>query len=253
MLDALHVAWYASLTAETVLLWRLFHLGLPLPWFKGYLAASLLQSAFFLIVAPRPNARAYDVVWIGSEPAMLLLVSFVSVEACRRIRESFPGIGRFGQWAIAVLSLLAALLCLASIGPDLHAADWHRPVLTWGILAKRVVSTIISLMLIAILGCVAVMRSRVPRNVLMHARLLSIFLAIPAVGVGLVALRIGSSRSASIGILFAITLCFAGWSLLLRRDGEDRPAPSRVVSNADLNTSGNRVRALVEALESALR
>src|ERR1700716_3762414 len=108
MPDALHVAWYASLTAESIVLWRLFHLGLPLPWFKVYLAASLLQSAFFLSVAPRPNARAYDAVWIGSEPVMLLLACCASVEACRRIRESFPGIGRFGQWAIAVLSVFAA-------------------------------------------------------------------------------------------------------------------------------------------------
>ena len=234
MLDALNVAWYASLTAESVLLWRLFHLGLPLPWFKGYLAASLLQSAFFLVVAPRPSARAYDAVWIGTEPVLLLLVCGAVTEACTRIRESFPGLGKFGQWAIAGLSLVAAVICLASIGPDVHAANWHRPVLTWAILAKRAISTIGSLVLLIVLVCLTITPSRIAPNVRMHTRLLCICLAIPAIGSCLLLLGIGSSRSVSIGMLSGVTLCFAGWSLLVRRDGEGRPAPPRVVPDADV-------------------
>jgi len=41
MYDVLNAAWYASLAAESILLWRLFYLRLPFPWFKVYLSFNL--------------------------------------------------------------------------------------------------------------------------------------------------------------------------------------------------------------------
>jgi hypothetical protein len=253
MPDALNAAWYASLAAESLLLWRLFHLRLPLPWFKGYLAVNLLQAMFFLILAPRPSARGYEAVWISSEPVLLLLMCAAAVEGCTRVRESFPGLGSFGRWIIAGFSVAAALICFASIGPDLHAANWQRPLLTWAILAKRAISTAGSLALAIVLGFLVFMHARIARNVLMHARLLCIYMAIPAIGSCLLLLNIGSSRSVSIGSLCAATLCFLGWSVLLSRKGEERPPPSRVATQEELDASWNAIRALVRAIDGVFR
>jgi hypothetical protein len=222
MLDALHVAWYASLAAESVVLWRLFQLRLPLAWFKVYLAANLLQSIFLLILAGRPTARGYEAVWVSSEPVLLLLVCGVAIEACTRIRENFPGLGRFGQYLIAGFSLLAAVLCYFSIGPELSGANWQHPLFTWAVLAKRWVSTVGAIVLFIVIVFVTITPSRIAPNVRTHAKLLCGYLAIPAIGICLVVLRIADSRSISVCMLCAATVCFAGWSVLMSRKGEER-------------------------------
>ena len=253
MLDALNVAWYVCLAAESVLLWRLFYLRLPLPWFKGYLAANLLQAIFLLILAGRPSAHGYEAVWVSSEPVLLLLVCGVAIEACTRIRESFPGLGRFGQYLIAGFSLLAAVICYFSSGPELNGANWQHPVFTWAVLAKRWVSTVGAIVLLIILVCVTITPSRIARNIRMHTRLLCVYLAIPAIGVCLVLLRIVDSRSVSICMLCAATVCFVGWSVVMTCKGEERPPADYPVTQEESDGNWNAIRTLVAAIEGVFR
>jgi hypothetical protein len=253
MPDAINAVWYASLAAESILLWRLFQLRLPFPWFKTYLAANLLQAMFFLVVVPTRNTRGYGAVWASSEPVMLLLLCAAAIEACTRIRECFPGLGRFGQNLIAGFSILAAIICYFSIGPDLHGADWERPLMTWAVLAKRSVSTVGAIVLLIVIVCVTITPSRISPNVRTHAKLLCGYLAIPAIGICLALVRIVKSRYVSLGMLCAATICFVGWTVLMTRKGEVRPEADYPATQADLDASWNVVRTLFEAIEGVFR
>ena len=244
----MHALWYASLAAQAVLLGRLQFIRI-LPVFRVYLLIALIRSGFLLAL----SGSSYTAVWTATEPVLLVLQFAVAVECLRRVRVSYPDIGPLAEIVLWVCSIAAVIACAVSIAPDLHNADWTRPVLTATALGKRVLSTILAAVLLAVLWSIHAMRSHVPRNTLVHARTLAAFFACIASAYALIYSRVLGRSAAGDVILGGATVCFVVWAVALSRAGETAPPPSRVVTEAELDASGEVFEAHVRAVESACR
>ena len=243
----MRLIWYASIAAQVALLWRLQALRI-LPVFRVYLLIDLLCSALVLTV-PRHESSAYDTAWILSEPILLALQVGVAVECCRRIRANYPDIGRVGEIVLWVCSVGAVAACAVSITPDLNGADWTRPVLTWTALSKRWVSTILPVLLAALLVCMRAVPSLAPRNTVVHARMLTGYFGLSAAAYAAIYAGL-PSPTAGVLLLASVTVCFAVWAVTLSRAGEIPPEPSRIVTEADIDASGEVLSAHVRAVKS---
>jgi len=177
----------------------------------------------------------------------------VAVECLRRVRVSYPGIGPVAEIVLWACSIVAVIACAVSIAPDIHNADWTRPVLTATAVGKRVLSTILALLLVAVLWTIRVMRAHVPRNTLTHVRTLAAFFACIASAYALFYWGVVGRSAASDVALSGATICFVVWAVALSRAGETVPEPSRVVTNAELDASAAASDAHIRALESVLR
>ena len=244
----MRLIWYASIAAQVALLWRLQALRI-LPVLRVYLLVDLLCSALVLTVS-RHESSAYDTVWIMSEPILLALQVAVAIECCRRIGANYPGLGRVGEVVLWLCSIGAVAVCAFSIVPDLNGANWTRPVLTWTATAKRSLSTIVPVLLTALLVCMRAVPSHAPRNTLVHARMLAAYFGTSAVAYALIYAHLLSSPTAGVLLLASVTVCFAVWTVSLSSAGEIPPAPSRVVTEADIDASGDVLSAHVRAVKS---
>jgi hypothetical protein len=244
----MHALWYASLAAQAVLLGRLQFIRI-LPIFRVYLLIALIRSGLLLALA----GSSYTAVWTATEPVLLVLQFAVAVECLRRVRASYPDIGPVAEIVLWACSIAAMIACAVSIAPDLHNADWTRPVLTATAIAKRVLSTILAVLLVAVLWSIRKIRAHVPRNTLAHARILAAYFGANAVPYALRYWGVLGWRAGSDVVLSGVTVCFAVWAVALSRAGETAPPPSRVVTEAELDASGRVFDAHVRAVESVYR
>jgi len=240
--------WYASLLAQAILLGRLQFLRI-LPWFRVYLLLALLRSVFLVAhVAP-----SYNALWVPTEPVLLALQFAVAVECLRRVRVSYPGIGIVAEIVLWACSIVAVIACAVSIAPGLNNEDWTRPVLTVTALAKRVLATLMSALLVTVLWSIRKMRTHVPTNTLAHARILAVYFGASASAYALAFWRVlGRSAASDVGLAGA-TVCFAVWAVALSHAGETVPAPTRVVTEADLDASAALTDAHIRVAERVLR
>ena len=118
---------------------------------------------------------------------------------------------------------------------------------------KRVLSTILAVLLVAVLWSIRNMRAHVPRNTLTHVRTLAAFFACIASAYALFYWGVVGRSAASDVALSGATVCFVVWAVALSRAGETAPPPSRVVTEAELDASGRVFEAHVRAVESVYR
>jgi len=199
------------------------------PFFAAFLAADVINNVVLLQidVKSRGYAEAFRIC------TMIIFIFRLGVagELYERICEHFPGIGVFRAGMALVLVLLAALVAVFTVRPNL-AGQWAFPQ-TVAVVMLRFQGEIFAgafVLTWIFLRFVLSVRQPFRPNVLTHWRIATVYFGVS--GAGHLAILLARSESALLTINCAMLVvdlaCFGAWFRLMRRSGEELPAFRRL-------------------------
>jgi hypothetical protein len=210
-----------STTAAGVVLARFGLLGLASStyrWFSVYLAAELFQAVLMLRFEKSKYGLA---LWCATTTALAFLRIALVFEAWSLIARCYPGISAVSRRLGALVGVLS-LVISSTVGLDI--AVFKRAPLPLGALAFGVRFTSLALAIVcAIMAWFATspwFRGPVPRNVILHVRLLCGYFLSIGMGFFLMGLRKGMADLAGAIMTAAALIVYGLWMLLISREGE---------------------------------
>jgi hypothetical protein len=244
--------WAASLLAEALVVFRLFHEGLlrRYPLFAAFLIAEI--SCSLVAMQFGIKSRGYSEAFRICTMILFIFRLGVAAELYERICEHFPGIGKFRVGLATVVVLIAALVAVFTFRPNL-VDQWAFPQ-TIVFVCQRFQSEIFAAALVLtwiFLHFVLSIRQPFQPNVLNHWWIVTIYfgaggaanLAVLMAGGGPAVFPINSA-------MLAVHLgCFIAWFRLMRRSGEELPAFQRL-SRDEVQAVEQYNRALMETVTS---
>ena len=219
------VVWLLTPVAELVVVASIKRCKLTgsFPVFIGFLLFDVLRSAVLWWLGQSPFSNAYRDIWIATEPVFLALEFLVVLELYRLLYRAYPGIHSFARGLIAIGIMIAFAVTFGTVKVDLGRIVWTVPDLQRLFLVKRVVCSILALLVLTTMALFP--RAPSAKNVLLHGWLLAALLSTAALG--FFAINVGSSTE-WIGTLFLIfqLMCFVGWAFGFQKSQPPPPAPS---------------------------
>jgi len=216
MADALVVLSYANAAGEVLVFLRLAELRLigRYKWFAGWMAFSVVRDfSLQLATDSHLTSKAFWTLWKFTEPIALGLVALVSFEVYDLITSTYKTLGSLG-----VTVLKVAIMIGIAVSFVLILVEW-RDVTQWIFLAKRIVTVILAIALMCLSWVFLWVSGPIPRNVVRHCRILTVYLS--SVGGGYFLINLGLERVLPSLLIMSLCLgCLVAWLILLRRDGE---------------------------------
>ena len=218
--------WVACITAEVLLVGNVCFQRLVrrYAFFVSYLAVDAIGGA--LLIQLDFNSPAYASGFRSYQIALVVLRLGAAAELYERISEHFLGIGRFRLYLAAVLTIMAALISIATFRPDISSQLGFPQ--TGVILLQRFETTALGLILLltrfTLLKFLNV-RPPIRSNVLMHWTLLTLYFGISALS-SAATILIGGGRSilpVNVAMLACDLVCLSLWIAEFRKTGETVP------------------------------
>jgi hypothetical protein len=218
--------WVACIAAEALLVGAVCYRRLVrrYPLFVSYLALDAIGGALLIQVDYHSPAYAYG--FRGCQIALVVLRLGAAAELYERISEHFLGIGRFRFYLAAVLTIVAALISIATFRPDISAQLGFPQ--TSVILLQRFETTALCLVLLltrfTLLKFLNI-RPPIRSNVLTHWTLLTLYFGISALS-SAATILIGGGRSilpVNVAMLACDLVCLSIWIAEFRKTGETVP------------------------------
>jgi hypothetical protein len=252
-MDIQHVFWWLSIGCECAILACLILRKLAHSYvaFTSYLAFGAGRGIALNFAGSPSSSKTYAVSWMITEPVLLALLIWSTIEIVGKIPVHYAGFGSFGQQKLRRLLDVALVIALLSsvieaIGPHWQASVQSLLRFLFGL--HRITTSALAIYLLLV--AVFVSRVRVPfrRNLLIHSRLFAAYLALQTtvtvflVGIGHGTHLIDEIFTGGSAILFLL------WAILLTRRGEALP-PRRAVSKAEIVRNEERERALQQTVK----
>jgi hypothetical protein len=218
--DIRQVLIWTAAAAEALALGRVCALGLHrrYPFFAACLAISITQTLGLSVFRLNPAGRTYLLLWLVTEPLLVVLEVLVGWELYRRVCDHYRNFQALRGRLLVVSGVMGMSLCALSVYLD-------TPHLIGQSLAVYEVFTArcATFLLASFLGAAALFFThfRVPmrRNVLVHGWLLALYYVSTAVYA--IAFQAHANEYACDCLFMGIqTLIFVGWATLLSRRGE---------------------------------
>lgn len=244
--------WAASVLAEALLVYRLIRERLirSYPFFAAFLMADVICS--IVLMQTNIRSRGYSQAFRVCTLIMILFRLALAAELYERICTHFPGIGKFRAGLAAVLVVLAALLAVFTLRPNL-VDQWLFPR-TIALVIQRFQGEIFAAAFVLtwiFLRFILSIRQPFQPNVLNHWRIAAIYFGVSGAG-SLALLLTGRARtvvSINSAVLAAQFACFVAWIRFMRRSGEELPAFRRL-SPDQVQAVEQYNRALLRAVTS---
>jgi hypothetical protein len=228
--------WVAYLAAEVLLVGVICYRRLLRRYqlFVSYIALDAIGGVLLIQLDFHSPAYAYG--FRIYQISMLVLRLGAAAELYERISEHFLGIGRFRFYLAGVLTILAALIAIATFRPDLNAQLGFPQ--TGVILLQRFETTALCLILLltrfTLLKFLNI-RPPIRSNVLNHWSILTLYFGISALASAATVL-VGGGRAilpVNLTMLAADLTCFLIWIRTFQRGGETIPdLPDRSAEDA---------------------
>jgi hypothetical protein len=215
MLNLLIVAGTAILSV------RLFVSGLYRRYrvFFIYLVFATLHVGLFAFL--KQGGRAYQQVWVLTEPLDWLFYVSVVIEIYGLVLQDYKGLSTAGRWALIVAVAVALLASGISLTAPSHYAQSH--LMTYYYVAERAVYFSLLVFLVSILGLLMQYPITLSRNIIVHSMVFSVYFVGNTVLYLLLSMRGAASIAVVTYALPAITLAAVGaWLVLLNPAGELR-------------------------------
>ena len=218
--------WVAYLAAEVLLVGTICYHRLLRRYqlFVSYLALDAIGGVLLIQLDFHSPAYAYG--FRIYQIAMLVLRLGAAAELYERISEHFIGIGRFRFYLAAVLTIMAALISIATFRPDISSQLGFPQ--TSVILLQRFETTALCLVLLltrfTLLKFLNI-RPPIRSNVLTHWTLLTLYFGISALS-SAATILIGGGRSilpVNVAMLACDLVCLSMWIAEFRKTGETVP------------------------------
>jgi hypothetical protein len=221
------ILWPIAVAAEALVFFRLWRERLirSYPFFTAFLAAEVILDLVLMLSNIRSSS--YAVAYRNSELILTIFRMGVAAELYERICGHFPGIGFFRVVMASVFGLLAALVAIFSVQPNI-AGQWAFPQ-TIVLVILRYQGEIFAgafLLTWLFLRFVLIIRQPFRPNVFTHWTIATIYFG--ANGLSYLAILLSGGGDAVFPINCAMLVvqiaCFAAWYKCMRRSGEELPA-----------------------------
>jgi hypothetical protein len=250
--------WVACIAAEALLVGAVCYRRLVrrYPLFVSFLALDAIGGALLIQLDYHHPAYAYG--FRIYQIALVVLRLGAAAELYERISEHFLGIGRFRFYLATVLTIMAALISIATFRPDISSQLGFPQ--TSVILLQRFETTALCLVLLltrfTLLKFLNV-RPAICSNVLTHWTLLTLYFGISALS-SAATILIGGGRSilpVNVVMLACELVCLSIWIAEFRKTGETVPevAPISAVEQAYHQSAKDAVLEEVDRLVKRTR
>jgi hypothetical protein len=250
--------WWLSFAGQGLLLVRLASLRLAVRFvaFSIFLAASVGRDVLMLLIGD-PGSLGYAIAFMATEPLVLGLLIWATIEIFAQIAGHYPDSGREGTRILGIVLLMACGICLLSLGLDVRAIRWHASttqlILQIVMLLRRSITTALGLtLLLTSLYFFWHMPLSICRNVKVHLALMTAYLSAQTVGFWWQNVFAGHGTEASNSLLLGFSVaCLAAWAALLKSDEQETILPTLAYHEA-LQVKEEH-RGLMETLRRAAR
>lgn len=223
-----HILWYSSVAVQFLfcahLLWS--RLARKHPFFTLYLGCSVVRSLgamHFSVMAGGSLPISYTYFWLWTEPVLLLLQLEVALEVHSSLWKDYERVTNLGLPLLLAGIFGALVLAAAPVAGQIGESGGIplRAVMQFEFLAKRYVSSVLAVFLIAsAVLFLFVVRSSLNWNLFRHEGMLAAYFAIYAVAY----LIVGSGWRPAVRVnnymLSALTLCLVIWISIFKPQEE---------------------------------
>jgi hypothetical protein len=218
----LNALWYISVLANAAVAIRLGASGLirRYPAFSAYVFANLLRSLYLIAFAPDPYSAAYHERWLITQPLVCMLQIWMCVEIYRRVQAHYPGLGRIGGNVLLLSIVISAGACVITVP---LTPGWSQSARDLMLLALRCQSFILGGVLLLMMAFYYWWWTPKRPNVMRHAMIGTAFFAVQAFYCQGLLTHPQTYAPLTCAALAATALCFALWTALLSRGGEQLP------------------------------
>lgn len=220
--------WHLGTLLRLVLLVRVLGLGLGgrYPALVICLAAQTVRTV--LLLPFQPNQNSYAIIYLVTEPLLLVTFVLATLEVISKVFESYRGLKFLGRRtllaAVGVSAVLSVVTHLAEFRMPLGRFPWLRAEL----LLETFVYSAMLILLAAMAGFLAWYPMPVRKNVLLYGIEFFVLFAAMAGGVLLRNLEEGALAVSGLVRTVAMTVCFGSWAVLMRKSWEEERRPGAV-------------------------
>lgn len=251
-MDLQHSLWWLSIAAECAALLSLLLRGTArsYPWFTAYLAFGVSRDVGLHFAGDPYRSRTYALSWMITAPVVLFLLVMTAAEIIGKVPSHYQRFGGFGRQRLR--RLLDAAIAVAVLSSSIEAgAHWTfstRDWLTFVFTLNRITTTMLALYLI--FAAVFVSRMRVPfcRNLLVHSRLIAVYLGLHTAIMfwqNMIAGGVGT-RASNLLLEGGSAALFLLWAALITPAGETMPS-RRTLDEDAIRENRDREQSLRDA------
>jgi hypothetical protein len=202
---------------------KLYHSGLHrqypvLFWFLVLLVLNSIPPLVFDV-----SSQTYFKLWISVEPALWVFEILMVRELYHLILSKYEGLLTLGRWAMYVSVSVAVLTSTLSLLPKIAPAmPQTSRIMGYVLAAERGVDLSLALFILLMLGFLTLYPVPLPRNVLVHAIVYSVFFLSNTLGVLLrVILGMRLKDEVNVFLMGISSVCTLAWFVLLNARGEE--------------------------------
>ena len=215
--------WIFQYAAQIVLLLRLGTMGLVKNYrfFCLYLLASLVKTSALLFLDRRTDA--YGWTYVSFVPITGILTVLVVVELYGLVLRDHAGIVTLGRWVVSGGLILAFIIAVASLYPDLGNPAEEYPILLYFNVFERALESALLVFLVLLTAFLVWFPVPLSRNTIVHTIVFGVYFSSEAL---LLLIRnvVGDepTRILSTINLGVASFCLVAWILLLNKKGEQK-------------------------------
>jgi hypothetical protein len=214
--------WYLNMAASAVLFARLYfqRLARIYPFLIAYLLAQSLEQVLALAFSGNLHRKTYAQIYFTGQGVKVILVILVVLELFDRALIQQPALARFGRRMLGYSFSLAVGIGLVNLLLDAGAASGKNSFLILFLRLERSLDLVAFILLIVMSGFLLWFPVRVRRNAVYWFAGFMIYSFFRWTGLLLNNLWPNFSQNFSIVMLTVSLVCLAGWTLLLKPEGE---------------------------------
>jgi hypothetical protein len=248
--------WYLNMAASAVLFVRLYFQRLAgiYPFLIAYLLAQSLEQILELAFGRGRHLNTYARIYFTGQGVKVVLVIFVVLELFDRALSQQPALARFGRRMLGYLFLLAVGIGLVNLLLDAGAESGAYPFLDRFLRLERSVDLVAFILLIVMSGFLLWFPVRAHRNAVYWFAGFMIYSFCRWTDLLLAKLwppKLWPQFNQDLNVvMLAVSLaCLAGWTLLLRPEGEKETVVTGHSWNPD---QAQRLTVQLDAINSRL-
>jgi len=191
-------------------------------WFAAYVVAGLLQEGAWFLGDPR--SVGYASWWTHTAPFVIATSIGATVELWNLTMSRYRGVSRIYSWLVpAVITIIAVGTLLTAV--DFWAIEWRPTIYRVFLLTYRYTEAPLAMGCAFSLVWALVFPEQAPKNVKIHAIVLTGNLTAVAAGNGAIVLAHGYNVVAGPAMAVISVSFFAVWAIFMTREGEISEPP----------------------------
>jgi hypothetical protein len=216
--------WYLNIAASAVLFVRLYfqRLARIYPFLIAYLLAESLEQILALAFSGHRDAQrdTYALIYFTGQGVRVILAILVVLELFDRALIQQPALARFGRRMLGYSFSLAVGIGLVNLLLDVGAASGDNSLLIRFLRLERSVDLVAFVLLIVMSGFLLWFPVRAHRNAVYWLAGFMMYEFFRWTGLLLGNIWPQFNQNLNVAMLTVTLVCLAGWTLLLRPEGE---------------------------------